>query len=69
MVVKEILGLMARTRHRPRKRKFHGNQHTQRSPKSAKIESPERSEDVTECDDRQKCNQSVCLRKEDKSQA
>lgn len=31
---------MARTGNRPRKRKFHGNQHMQRSPKSAKIEKP-----------------------------
>lgn len=31
---------MARTGNRARKRKFHGNQHTQRSLKSAKIEKP-----------------------------
>ena len=31
---------MARTGSRSRKCKFHGNQHTQRSPKSAKIEKP-----------------------------
>ena len=31
---------MAKTGHRSRKRKFQGNQQTQRSPKSAKIENP-----------------------------
>ena len=38
---------MGRTGYRPRKRKFNGNQHTERSLKSSKIEIPESSEDLT----------------------
>ena len=38
---------MGRTGYRPRKRKFNGNQHTEKSPKSSKIEIPKSSEDLT----------------------